>query len=150
MKRLSLSFFDANIPSLRSLVCFSRPLATAAGTWFSRSSTAVLDEYGVSDSKPSTTGRDSSLADRFPAWASGPQLRGYKSNKKSLKPLNTASSWRAAEPFLSPLGTNQNNKQPPIIDSAVPDVPEAPKPIAFRRLGVITGQYTLELQKVRT
>lgn len=144
MMRLSFSFLDT--VALRSLVFSSRPLTTAAGTWFNRPSAGLLDGCTIYEHKPSTTGRDCGHA-----WTSGPQLRGYKSNKKSLKPLNTASSWRAAEPFL-PVKSSQSKdgSQPPIIDSAVPEAPEVPKPVPFHRLGVITGQYTLELQKVRT
>lgn len=82
------------------------------------------------------------------------QLRGYKSYKKSLKPLNTTANWKAAEPYLNrkelPKNIAQDRSQPqgPIVDSCIPPVPEAPKPIEYQKVGQVTGRYNLELQQV--
>jgi ribosomal protein L21 len=79
------------------------------------------------------------------------QLRGYKSNKKSLKPMNTAASWKAVEPFLPPAARRlpmPAQPQQAIIDTAIPEMPEVPKPEPFVRVGVLEGQYSLELQKL--
>ncbi len=74
-----------------------------------------------------------------------------------MKPLNTAASWKAAKPFLSfaaqPLDRQQQEEaqrtgKAPIVDSCIPAIPEVPKPELYRRAGVLTGQYSLELQKV--
>ena len=76
-------------------------------------------------------------------------MRGYKSYKKSLKPLNTTASWKAAEPYLpnrTQPPTSPAQPQSPIVDSCIPPVPQAPKPDEYLRVGRVTGPYRLELQ----
>ncbi|KAG1658708.1 hypothetical protein FOA52_005286 [Chlamydomonas sp. UWO 241] len=81
-------------------------------------------------------------------------VRGYKSDKRPLKPMSTAASWTAVEPFLPPApssgdGSTQRRRQAaPIVDSCVPEVPEVPKPEVHVQVGVIGGQYSLDLQAV--
>ena len=125
-------------------------LNSALGSSIGSSLSCVIDHAlpRISDralgSAASTTGRHHLTAGS--GWASH-QWRGYKSNKRSLKPLATSASWLAAEPFVEE--TQQSQPSPaPIIDSAIPGVPEVPKPEPFRHLGTMTGQYSLELQKV--
>ncbi|GAX80626.1 hypothetical protein CEUSTIGMA_g8061.t1 [Chlamydomonas eustigma] len=111
------------------------------------------------DSAVASTSGQSVMASHFslsaPLSFYNQQFRGYKSNKRSLKPLNNAASWKAAEPFLPPhRGSSEESDirretgQSALVDSCIPPVPEVPKPEPFRRVGVIKGQYNLELQNV--
>lgn len=99
------------------------------------------------------------------------QLRGYKSNKRSLKPLNTAASWQAVQPLLAeqrqraavegvsppvadgarpPPQPGRRRWRPrlgPIVDTCLPPIPAVPLPTECRRVGVITGQYSLEPER---
>eukprot|EP00198_Chlamydomonas_reinhardtii_P005207 XP_001694543.1 mitochondrial ribosomal protein L21 [Chlamydomonas reinhardtii] len=98
-------------------------------------------------------------------------LRGYKSNKRSLKPLNTAASWQAVQPLLAeqrqraavegvsppvadgarpPPQPGRRRWRPrlgPIVDTCLPPIPAVPLPTECRRVGVITGQYSLEPER---
>lgn len=82
----------------------------------------------------------------------GQQLRGYKSLKKSMKPINNRASRLAVQPFLpAKLEQNQEVPQPypkdiPVVDTVLPPLPKAPVPAEFRRVARITGEYMLELQ----
>ncbi|KXZ54233.1 hypothetical protein GPECTOR_5g324 [Gonium pectorale] len=91
-------------------------------------------------------------------------MRGYKSNKRSLKPLNTAASWQAVQPLLleerqrqelltpgPTVGQRLQRRRPrlgPIVDTCLPPIPEVPVPADFKRIGVITGQYVLKPERV--
>ncbi|KAG2431566.1 hypothetical protein HXX76_009580 [Chlamydomonas incerta] len=106
--------------------------------------------------------------------ALGPHVvtRGYKSNKSSLKPLNTAASWQAVQPLLaeqrqraavegaSPPGADGGGQQQqpgrrrwrprrlgPIVDTCLPPIPAVPQPAEYKRVGVIAGQYSLEPER---
>ncbi|KAG2453040.1 hypothetical protein HYH02_002375 [Chlamydomonas schloesseri] len=103
----------------------------------------------------------------------GQQLRGYKSNKRSLKPLNTAATWQAVQPLLaeqrqraavegvSPQDSADGGRSPPpqpgrrrwrprlgpIVDTCLPPIPAVPLPVEYKRVGMITGQYELEPER---
>ncbi|GLC41983.1 hypothetical protein PLESTB_001055300 [Pleodorina starrii] len=88
-------------------------------------------------------------------------VRGYKSNKRSLKPLNTAASWQAIQPLLveqqqreellgEPAVPRRRRWQPrlaPIVDTCLPLIPRVPLPAEYKRVGVITGQYSLKPER---
>ncbi|GIL91256.1 hypothetical protein Vretimale_9947 [Volvox reticuliferus] len=88
-------------------------------------------------------------------------VRGYKSNKRSLKPLNTAASWQAIQPLMAtqqqrqevlgePVKLLRRRWQPklgPIVDTCLPPIPKVPVPIEYKRVGVIVGQYNLKPER---
>lgn len=78
--------------------------------------------------------------------------RGYKSNKKSMKPLNTKASWLAVKPFLPPLSAEevehrQRFKRAPIVDTCIPPLPTVDYPTFWTKVGKIVGPYSLETQR---
>ncbi|PNH01682.1 hypothetical protein TSOC_012414, partial [Tetrabaena socialis] len=109
-----------------------------------------------------------------PGWppSCATQWRGYKSNKRSLKPLNTAASWQAVQPLLasqrqrqrllpapSPDGSPSSPSPPrprrpwsprlgPIIDTCLPPIPPLPCPPEFSRVGSIMGRYAPAPERV--
>lgn len=107
-----------------------------------------------------------------PPWGSVASVRGYKSNKRSLKPLNTKASWLAAAPVLEEQRVKRElaergaalggtavagagggrRRRPtalgPIVDTAVPDVPQLQLPAEYKRVGTVVGRYTLQPERV--
>ncbi|MEW5309233.1 MAG: hypothetical protein WDW38_001134 [Sanguina aurantia] len=88
----------------------------------------------------------------LPFTATG-ACRGYKSNKRSMKPLNTRASWLAVEPFMPELSDSirlhrSRYQRAPIVDTCIPPVPEVPKPDLFSVVGSITAPYNLRPEKV--
>jgi large subunit ribosomal protein L21 len=98
-------------------------------------------------------------------------VRGYKSNKRSLKRLNSAASWKAVEPLIQEYQQQQElqGSQPgsgpagqasgrrrgrlrargPVVDSCLPQpIPQPPVPEEYARVGVITGPYSLAQERV--
>ncbi|EFJ42602.1 mitochondrial ribosomal protein L21 [Volvox carteri f. nagariensis] len=88
-------------------------------------------------------------------------VRGYKSNKRSLKPMNTAASWQAIQPLVMEQqqrqevlgGTSKPHRrrwQPrlgPIVDTCLPAIPKVLIPAEYKRVGVIMGQYSLKPER---
>ena len=82
------------------------------------------------------------------------QWRGYKSYRKPMKPLNTSASWKAFRSVLpdaatASAGTTPSRSptpKPPLTDTCIPPIPAVPRPEPYRKVGAITGQYSLDLQ----
>ncbi|GIL59021.1 hypothetical protein Vafri_13995 [Volvox africanus] len=88
-------------------------------------------------------------------------VRGYKSNKRSLKPLNTAASWQAIQPLMAAQQQRQEvlgeslkllrrrwqPKLGPVVDTCLPPIPKVPVPIEYKRVGIIVGQYNLKPER---
>lgn len=126
------------------------PSATSTSTSGAMRQVYSADAWG--ERWHSTTGRSLSILNEYNQLY---QTRGYKSYKKSLKPLNTTASWKAAAPFIPKKTLDPNSKaqesrkeQGPIVDSCIPPVPTAPKPEEYRKSGRVTGPYRLELQPI--
>ncbi len=97
----------------------------------------------------------------FSGWLGG-SARGYRSNKRSLKPLNTSASWQAVQPVIEGEKARQEvldgqaspallRRRPrprlgPIVDTCLPPIPKVQLPTEYKRVGVITGDYALELE----
>lgn len=84
---------------------------------------------------------------------SAQQTRSYGSNKRSAKPLNSAASWAAVKPFLLQQAAQQGRlprpkRVGPLLDTALPEIPDVPRPALYRRIGRITGAYQLELEPI--
>ena len=69
-----------------------------------------------------------------------------------MKPLYARASKLAVAPFLNQAPTSEEEekkrkrfKNAPIIDTALPPIPDVPKPQECRAVGVITGEYKLDL-----
>lgn len=80
-------------------------------------------------------------------------VRAYRSNRRSMKPLNTAASWLAVEPFLPPVPEEEQQRRgryqrAPVVDTCIPPIPEVPRPDVYKRVGTITGEYRLATEKV--
>ena len=79
--------------------------------------------------------------------------RGYsKTLKHSWQGINNLASKQAVQPFLPPpsaeeLQERSRYSRAPILDTCIPDIPAVPKPYPFRRVGVITGPYSLQMQQ---
>ncbi len=88
--------------------------------------------------------------------ASHTQIRSYTSKKKSRKPVYAKASKLAVQPYLDsslmpPLDPKEQKfqeaiKKAPIVDTALPEVPKVEVPPECRRVGQITGSYSLDLQ----
>jgi len=114
-------------------------------------------------SGPCSTSYHSSLSSSSSSWGSSmtprpwgfaaslQQVRQYKSIKKSMKPVYTRASRLAVQAVLPPPPAEQleqrgKHKKAPIIDTALPEIPEVPQPPVYRRVGQIVGEYSLELE----